>query len=213
MSVFYIENPLCGELIYEGEDAVVCRRSDEQIPDDFPMASDYWTEGLLFAGTSMYAVPVPYVVSVTEYPRIAEAGEPADPLEVLRYAISLIDAESAEDILFSIRAKWNAEPDGEDGARWYSLVCALVDRIAASGQVKGHFRANTPCLICAGYVDRNDVDRARRREIAEQWLSQQRRYELVHEHFCLLGVPTMEVVCACRGGYAGTEYDNTEGIC
>lgn len=207
-SFFYAENPLCAEVLFDGGEVAVCCRSDEPIPEDIIMPSGFWPEGIIFSGKAIYAIPIPYVLSIPEYPVTKEDGRDPDPLEVLKYAIGLINADCAEDILFSMRERWKASSEIDDA--WYALMCALINKASESDVIKAHFREHAPYLICVGYIDGKDTNRIKRREIAESWLSRQPQYEVVMEHFRLLGVPTIEAVCAEQGGFAGTEFEDPE---
>jgi len=202
---FYPENPLLGELIWNGDGGSVYKRSEIQKPDDLPISFDCGGDGVVFiAYQARGSFVAPVVVCNHNFKtrdrdrKNIGKGTVQDVIIDLSYTMS---SQAAMLLLNALRKFWYSYPDSrQDVESWYATIRKLIIRMSRDMDVVRQFREQNPHLVVSEQPTNNMM--ASRRSLALDWhRMHQPELITVQESFSLLGYKNIIDVCEDAGGF------------
>ncbi len=211
-SFYYPQNPLIGEVIWEGKEGAVYKRSKNKYDENLPYTSDFGRKGAVFCSYQLLGSnPFDLVVCVHHYrkeDRERKSLYSFNVVDVFKSISYYIDPCGAVCMLEKMRRYWGSVPHKRiDIDSWYPVIASLINKISESSQATNLFRKKYPNLL---YLKRMySIRDKNRRGQARAWLNQQeRKYLTVQAGFAKLGYPSLEDECAVNGGFVCDDEPN-----
>lgn len=212
LSFYYPQNPLIGEVIWEGKEGAVYKRSKNKYDENLPYTSDFGKKGAVFCSYQLLGSnPFDLVVCIHHYrkeDRERRSLYSFNVVDVFRSISYYIDPHGAVCMLEKMRRYWGSVPHKRiDIHSWYPVISNLIDRISESPEAVNMFREKYPNLL---YQKRlHSIRDKNRRGQARAWLNQQgKKYVTVQERFARLGYHSLEDECAINGGFVCDDEPN-----
>ena len=217
-SFFCPDNPVMGELLWNGDEGAVFLRSKTPINKYLPVTRDFGRKGAVFCGYQMLGTnPFDLVVCLHRYNKEDRERRSLYGFEVINVFNGIaqyVDSQCAMIMLEKMRRYWNTYPRKHiDIHSWSSTIDALIRKVASSPVVSSAFIRKYDNILCLNKVDR--IDEKNRRWQARAWLDQQgKKYILAKDTFRILGYPTIEEECdRCGGFVADDDADELQKRC
>lgn len=203
-SFYYPENPLLGELIWEGKKGAVYYSAKESYSDSLPFTFGFGPRGPVFCSYQLRgSIPFDLVVCLHSYEERDHERETIYHSEIIRvigHVVDNISASGAMKMLVQMKKVWRQYPaKNYDSKSWYPIVNGLVRRISEDKSVRDLFVKEFPNLLCISPIF-TQYGRNRRLQ-AESWLKKQStKYILGQNTFALMGYKSLEEACEENGG-------------
>lgn len=204
-SFYSPDNPIMGELLWQGDAGAVFLRSRQPINKSLPVTTDFGRKGAVFCGYQMLGTcPFNLVVCLHRYrkeDRERKSLYSFDVVDVFESISSYVSPHCASVMLEKMRKYWNTYPRRKiDIHSWSSTIDHLIYKVSRSPDEVKAFNDRHPDLLCLKQI--YSVGERNRRWQARAWLEQQdRKYTLVKYTFTVLGYPTLERTCELNGGF------------
>ena len=204
-SFFFPDNPLLGELIWDGDSGSIYKRSEIQKPKDLPISFDCGGEGIVFLAYQVRGSFVAPVVICNHYFKTKDRdrktigkGTVQDVIIDLSYSMS---SQAAMFLLNALRKFWHSYPDSrKDVESWYATIRKLIVRMSRDVDVVRQFREQNPYLVVSEQPTNKMIES--RRSLALDWHKiYQPQLIPVQESFLLLGYKNIIDVCEDAGGF------------
>lgn len=212
LSFFYPQNPLIGEVIWEGKEGAVYKRSKNKYDENLPYTSDFGKKGAVFCSYQLLGSnPFDLVIYIHHYrkeDRERRSLYSFNVVDVFRSISYYIDPHGAVCMLEKMGRYWGSVPHKRiDIHSWYPVISNLIDRISESPEAVNMFREKFSNLL---YQKRlHSIRDKNRRGQARAWLNQQgKKYVTVQERFARLGYHSLEDECAINGGFVCDDEPN-----
>lgn len=216
LSFYYPQNPLIGEVIWEGEEGAVYKRSQNKYDENLPYTSDFGRKGAVFCSYQLLGSnPFDLVVCIHHYrkdDRERRSLYSFNVVDVFKDISYYIDPYGAVCMLEKMRRYWGSVPHKRiDIDSWYPVIVNLLDKISQSSEAINIFRKKYPNLLYLKQM--NSIRDKNRRGQARAWLNQQeKKYLTVQEGFARLGYHSLEDECAVNGGFVCDDEPNEKQI-
>lgn len=203
---------MIGEVIWEGKEGAVYKRSQNKYDEDLPCTGDFGRKGAVFCSYQLLGSnPFDLVVCIHHYrkeDRERRSLYSFNVVDVFRSVSYYIAPCGAVCMLEKMRRYWGSVPHKTiDIHSWYPVIANLIDKISGSFEATDIFRKKYPNLL---YLNRlHSIQDKNRRGQARAWLNQQeKKYLTVQEGFAKLGYPSLEDECAVNGGFVCDDEPN-----
>ena len=202
-SFFYPENPIMGELLWQGKEGAVFLRSKTPVNPYLPHTDKFGNKGAVFCGYQMLGTnPFGLVVCLHKYHKADRERNSLYAFDVIRVFENIcqyVSASCAMIMLQKMRRYWNTYPRKKyDIYSWSRTIDLLIWKLVYSPETKAAFHTMYPDLLCVERI--HTIADQNMRWQAKAWLDQQsRKYILVKDTFMKIGYPSLEDVC-CRDG-------------
>lgn len=212
LSFYYPQNPLIGEVIWEGKEGAVYKRSQNKYDENLPYTNDFGRKGAVFCSYQLLGSnPFDLVVCIHHYKKEDRERRTLynfDVIDVFRSISYYIDPHGAVYMLEKMRRYWGSVPHRRiDIHSWYPVIVNLIDKISESFEAIERFRKKYPNLLYLKPV--HSIRDKNRRGEARAWLNQQKKKFLtVQDRFARLGYPSLEDECAANGGFVCDDEPN-----
>lgn len=213
LSFYYPENPLLGDVLWEGPEGAAYTRSTYPYPNNLPCTYDFGRKGIVFCAFQVLGSnPFDLVICYHKYrnkDRERKALYSFNVVDVFESVAYYVDAQGAMRILEKMRRNWNSVPSKHiDIDSWYPSISSLVDKVASDSTVNEAFVTKYPNLLYLPALYTNH-DKNRRTQ-ARSWLhAQSEHYLLVQKAFKALGYKSLEQACEEGGGFVKDDTPST----
>ena len=206
LSFYYPENPMIGELIWEGKKGIVHLRSKEPIANNLPYVSEYGRKGAIFCGYQMLGTnPFNLVVCLHNYnvhDRERSTLYRHQVIDVFEDVAKLVDANCACIMLEKMRRYWNSYPKCKyDIHSWSQTIDILVKKVSDDEDIKKKFTEKYKNIVCLDRV--RGIKAQNERHTALQWIRSHEKgsYIFAKSTFEKLGYIRLEDLCRQKGGF------------
>lgn len=213
LSFYYPQNPLIGELIWEGKEGAVYKRSQNKYDENLPYTNELGRKGAVFCSYQLLGSnPFDLVVCIHHYrkeDRERRSLYRFDVIDVFETISYYIDPCGAACMLERMRRYWGSVTHKRiDINSWYPVISNLIHKISESSETRDTFREKYPNLLYLKQL--HSIRDKNRRGEARAWLSQQeeKKYLTVQEGFARLGYHSLEDECAINGGFVCDDEPN-----
>lgn len=212
-SFYYPENPLLGDVIWEGKEGAVYTRSKNDYSPALPCCYNFGRKGAVFCsyqllGSNPFNIVV-YLHNYTKDDRERNTLYDFEVVEIFSLIACYIDPHGAMEMLEKMRRYWNSVPKKRiDISSWSRVICMLVRKTSESPTVTSAFRKRYPNLLALRPI--TTIKERNRRGQARAWLnSYNRDYLLVQGEFVRFGYMSLEEFCEQNGGFV---IDDSPGM-
>ena len=152
LSFYYLENPLIGEVIWEGKEGAVYKRSQNKYDENLPYTRDFGRKGAVFCSYQLLGSnPFDLVVCIHHYrkeDRERRSLYSFNVVDVFRSISYYIDPYGAVYMLEKMRRYWGSVPHKRiDIHSWNPVITNLIGRISESPEAVNIFREKYPNLL------------------------------------------------------------------
>ena len=205
-SFFYPENPLLGELMWNGDSGSIYKRSEIQKPKDLPVSFDCGGEGIVFvAYQARGSFVAPVAICNHQFKtrdrdrKTIGKGAVQDVIIDLSYTMS---PQAAMYLLNALRKFWYSYPvSRKDVESWYATIRKLIIRVSRDMDIARQFREQNPHLVVSEQPTNKMIES--RRSLALDWHKMNQPQLIpVQESFSLLGYKNIIDICEEAGGFS-----------
>lgn len=204
-SFFCNDNPVMGELLWQGKEGAVFLRSRNSINEALPITDEFGRKGAVFCGYQLLGTnPFDLVICLHRYrkeDRERRGLYSFEVIDVFEKICRYVDAKCAMTMLEKMRRYWNSYPQKKiDIHSWSRTVDMLIRKVSQSSEIRAAFNAKYENILCLRKI--YSIGERNQRWQARAWLEQQdKKYILAKGTFQLLGYPLIEEECEKNGGF------------